>query len=238
MIDIIPAILEKNYEGMKNKISLVRGIVPSVQVDFCDGSFVPSKTWPFDSAHGEPFSDEHFARIVNEQEGMPFWEDIEFEFDMMVTDAVSNFDIYTKLGPKRMIFHIGAVGDLNEFKDFLEGMDVYIRDAIEIGLAVKPSTPNDQIFPLVNYVDFIQCMGNDKIGQQGVELDSKVYEKIRSIREKYIDLPIAVDIGVNEETAPLLVEAGVTKLVAGSMIFRSDDIRETINYLENLNTTK
>ena len=231
MIDIIPAILEKNYEGMKNKISLVRGIVPNAQVDFCDGMFVPSKTWPFNTGG---FEDNNFLKIMEEQEGMPFWEDIEFEFDMMVYDAVSNFDVYTKLGPKRMIFHIGAVGDLNEFKDFLEGMDVYIRDAIEIGLAVKPSTPNEQIFPLVNYVDFVQCMGNDKIGQQGVELDEKVYEKIKSIREKYSDLPIAVDIGVNEETAPLLIEAGATKLVAGSMIFRSEDIRETINYLENL----
>jgi len=232
MINIIPAVLEKNYEGMKNKVSLVRGIVPSVQVDFCDGSFVPSKTWPFNTGG---FEDSNFLKIIEEQEGMPFWEDIDFEFDMMVYDAVSNFDIYSKLGPKRMIFHIGAVGDLKEFKDFLEGMDVYIRDVIEIGLAVKPSTPNDQIFPLVNYVDFIQCMGNDKIGQQGVELDPKVYEKIKSIREKYPDLPIAVDIGVNDETAPQLIGSGATKLVAGSMIFRSDDIRETINYLENLN---
>jgi ribulose-phosphate 3-epimerase len=153
---------------------------------------------------------------------------------MMVVDAVSNFDVYTKLGPKRIIFHIGAVGDLNEFKDFLEGMDVYIRDSIEIGLAIKPSTPFDQIFPLVNYVDFIQIMGNDKIGYQGVTLDENVYEKIKTLREKYLDLPIAVDIGVNEETSPLLVEVGVTKLVAGSMIFRSEDIRETINYLESL----
>ncbi len=231
MIDIIPAILEKSYEGMKNKISLVRGITPVVQIDFCDGIYVPSKTWPFSTGG---FEDENFLKILEEQEGMPFWEDIEFELDMMVVDAVSNFDIYTKLGPKRIIFHIGAVGDLNEFKDFLEGMDVYIRDSIEIGLAVKPSTENEKIFPLVNHVDFIQCMGNDKIGQQGVELDPKVYEKIKSLREKYPDLPIAVDIGVNGETAPLLIEAGVTKLVAGSMVFRSEDIRETINYLENL----
>lgn len=231
MIDIIPSILEKNYESMKNKISLVRGITPVVQIDLCDGIYVSSKTWPFNTGGLE---DSNFLKIMEEQEGMPFWEDIEFELDMMVYDAVSNFDIYTKLGPKRIIFHIGAVGDLNEFKDFLEGMDVYVRDAIEIGLAVKPSTPNEQIFPLINYVDFIQCMGNDKIGQQGVELDEKVYEKIRSIREKYLDLSIAVDIGVNEETAPLLIEAGATKLITGSMIFRSDDIRETISYLENL----
>lgn len=231
MIDIIPSILEKNYEGMKNKIALVRGIVPIVQIDLCDGIYVPSKTWPFATGG---MDDDNFFKILNEQEGMPFWEDMEFELDMMVVDAVSNFDVYTKLGPKRIIFHIGAVGDLKEFKDFLEGMDVYIRDVIEIGLAVKPSTENEKIFPLVNYVDFIQFMGSDKIGHQGEILDEKVYEKIKVLREKYPDLPIAVDIGVNEETAPLLVEAGATKFITGSLIFKSEDIRETISYLENL----
>lgn len=231
MIDIIPAVLEKDYESMKNKISLIRGVAPVVQIDLCDGIFVPTKTWPFPTGG---FQDTKFLRIINEEEGMPFWQDIEFEFDLMVSDAIENFAIYTKLGPKRIIFHVESVGNLDEFKDFLEGMDVYIRDAIEIGIALKPSTPNEKIFSLVNYIDFIQCMGNDKIGEQGMELDEKVYEKIKELREKYPDLPIAVDIGVDENTAPLLVEAGVTKLVAGSMIFKSDDIREVINYLENL----
>ena len=231
MIDIIPAVLEKDYESMKNKISLIRGVAPVVQIDLCDGIFVSTKTWPFSTGG---FQDTKFLRIINEEEGMPFWQDIEFEFDLMVADAIENFAIYTKLGPKRIIFHIESVGNLDEFKDFLEGMDVYTRDTIEIGIALKPSTPNEKIFSLVNYIDFIQCMGNDKIGEQGMELDEKVYEKIKELREKYPDLPIAVDIGVNENTAPLLVEAGVTKLVAGSMIFKSDDIREVINYLENL----
>jgi ribulose-phosphate 3-epimerase len=216
---------------MKNQISLVRGIVSMVQVDLCDGIFVPSKTWPFTTGGG---ADEHFRMIINEEEGMPFWEDMDFELDLMVADAVSNFDIYTKLGPKRIIFHLEAVGDLKDFLNFLEGMDVYVRDIVQIGVAINPSTPNEQIAPILNLIDFVQCMGNDKIGYQGVTLDEKVYAKIKSLREKYPDLPIGVDIGVNSETAPLLAEAGATKLAAGSMVFKSEDIRQTINYLENL----
>ncbi len=231
MLEIIPAILPKNYEDMKDKIALVRGIVPLAQIDLCDGIFVPSKTWPFSTGGG---NDENFLKIINEEEGMPFWEDIEFELDLMVADAVINFDVYTKLGPKRIIFHIEAVGDLQEFKDFLEGMDVYIRDSIEIGVAINPSTPNEELYPLVNYIDFVQCMGNDKIGYQGVTLDETIYEKIKIIREKYPDLPIGVDICVNETTIPLLAVAGATKFAAGSAVFKSENIRETINYLENL----
>ncbi|MFA6257831.1 MAG: hypothetical protein WC671_02350 [Candidatus Paceibacterota bacterium] len=231
MTEIIPAILEENYEDLKNKIALVRGVVPLVQIDFCDGIFVPTRTWPFSSGGG---ADEHFQRIQNEQEGMPFWEDVDFELDLMVADAVENFDIYTKLGPKRIIFHIEAVGEFENFKHFLEGIDMYIRDSIEIGVAINPTTSLEQIFPLISCIDFVQCMGNDKIGHRGILLDEQVYEKIKVLREKYPDFPIAVDIGVNRSTAPLLVESGATKLVAGSAIFKTDDIIGTIEDFENL----
>jgi ribulose-phosphate 3-epimerase len=251
MTEVIPAILPKNYEDLKNKIALVRGIAPIVQVDICDGNFTRSLTWPFlvkakenlennseDGGGEEDFMensfDLHFQKILNEEEGMPFWEDVDFELDLMVANAVENFDVYTKLGPKRIIFHIEAVGDLEEFKNFLEGIDMYIRDAINIGVAMNPSTPLEDLFPLISHIDFVQCMGNDEIGYNGVELDEAVYERIKILREKYPEVPIAVDIGVNFETASRLVEAGATKLVSGSAIFNSDDIISTIEEFRNL----
>ncbi len=230
MVEIIPAIIPKNYEDLKNNIALVRGVVPLVQIDICDGIFVKSTTWPF---HGGEF-DFHFQAILNEQEGMPFWEDIDFELDMMVENAVDNFDLYTKLGPKRIIFHLEAVGNLEEFKHFLEGIDMYIRDSIQIGVAINPSTPLEQLYPLTNYIDFVQCMGSDQLGFHGVELDEKVYDNIKTLRGKYSDLPIAVDIGVNMDTAPRLVEAGATKLIAGSAIFNTDDIIGRVEWFKNL----
>lgn len=230
MIDVIPAILPRNYEDMKNKVALVKGIVPVVQVDICDGSFVSSKSWPFSS---EGFEDYNFVKILNEEEGMPFWEDVDFELDLMVSDAVVNFDIYTKLSPKRIIFHIEAVGDQEEFKHFLEGMDVYIRDAIQIGVAINSTTPIEQIFPLANHVDFVQCMGIEHIGYQGEPFDERVLEQIKTLKEKYSDLIIAVDGGVNFDTAEVLAQAGVERLVAGSVVFKSENIRETISELEN-----
>ena len=47
-MDIIPAILPKNYEDLKNKIALVRGIVPVAQIDICDGIFVKNISWTFE----------------------------------------------------------------------------------------------------------------------------------------------------------------------------------------------
>ena len=231
MAEIIPAILPRNYEDLKNKIALVRGHVPIVQVDICDGIFVKNMTWPFPD-------DQHFAAILGEQEGMPFWEDIDFELDLMVADAVENFDIYTKLGPKRIIFHLEAVGlvrgrstaegSLEEFKHFLEGIDTYIRDSIQIGVAISPNTVTTKIFPLINYIDFVQVMGIDHEGGQGEEFDEKCLEHIKTLKEKFPDIIISVDGGVNFETAPKILDAGAERLVIGSAIFNTDDIIGTI----------
>ncbi len=241
MIEVIPAILTKTYEDLKNKIALVRGVVPIVQIDICDGNFVKSMTWPFlsrsEEKNGEFMDgdlDLHFRRILNEAEGLPFWEDIDFELDLMVADAVENFDIYTKLGARRLVFHLESVGDLETFKDFLEGIDTYVRDVVEIGVAITPGTPVEQIFPLISHLDFVQVMGIEHVGFQGQEFDERCLEHIKTLKEKYPDLVISVDGSVNFETAPALVDAGANRLVSGSAIFNTDDIIDAVERMQNL----
>ncbi len=152
----------------------------------------------------------------------------------MVANAVENFDIYMKLGPRRIIFHLEAVGEVEEFKNFLEGIDSYMRDVVEIGVALDALTPVENIFPIVNNVDFIQVMGIDHEGVQGEEFDEKALGHIRQLREKFSDLIISVDGGVNFETAPKILDAGATRLVIGSAIFNTDDIIGTIEEFRNL----
>lgn len=232
MIEVIASVLPfTTYEELKNKIASLRGVVSTIQIDFCDGIFVPSKTWPFLSGD---FEDYEFQKIMREEQGLPLWEEFDFEFDMMVADAVEHFDIYTKLGPKRIIFHMEAMENLEDFRNFLEGIDLYIRDSLEIGIAFKPSMSLENVFPLISQVDFVQCMGNDKIGFGGVSLDEKVYNRVEILREKYPDLPIEIDIGVNEETAPKLVQAGATKLITGSVLFNSIDKIGLVERFKNL----
>lgn len=231
MLEIIPAIMPRNYEDLKNRVALVRGIVPLVQIDICDGIFVKNQTWPFDEKDNDT---SNFNLIMEEKEGMPFWEDIDFELDLMVVDAVENFPVYMKLGPKRIIFHIEAIGNISEFKDFLEGLDTYIRDTVQIGIAINTKTNIENIFPLVNHVDFIQCMGIEHIGFQGEGFDEKVLEHIKTLKEKYPDVIVAVDGSVNFDTAPSIIDAGAERLVIGSAIFKSNDIKETVDMFESL----
>ena len=232
MIEVIASVLPfTTFEELKNKISTLQGIVPTIQIDLCDGVFVPSQTWPFTSGG---FEDYNFQRIMNEEIGLPLWEEFDFELDLMVADAVENFDSYMKLGARRMILHLEAMKNLEDFKNFLEGIDLYTRENIEIGIAFRPSMDLEKVYPFISHVDFIQCMGNDRIGFGGVSLDEKVYDRLKILREKYSDLPIEVDIGVNEDTAPLLVDAGATKLITGSVLFKSYDKIGLVEYFRNL----
>ncbi|MFA5840777.1 MAG: hypothetical protein WC847_00675 [Candidatus Paceibacterota bacterium] len=227
MAEITPAILEKDYGEIKNKLTFLRGRVKTVQLDICDGIFVENQTWPFATGG---FDDHDFVKILNEEEGLPFWTDFDFEFDLMVADAVENFETYMKLGPKRMIFHLSAQKDLKEFEDFLEGLDMYIRDNVEIGLAFKPSDDLSIVSKFSHKVDFLQCMGSDKIGHQGEVFSIKALENIKYFKTNFPGIVMSVDIGINLKNAEELLDAGVDRLTVGSGIWKSSD---PIDALEN-----
>ena len=223
MAEIIPAILEKDFGEIKNKLAFLRGCAKCVQIDICDGIFVKTQTWPFSSGHSGDFGDIDFQKIMNEEEGLPFWQDFDFEFDMMVEDAVENFDIYMKLGPKRMIFHIGAQKDIKEFEHFLEGLDIYIRDNVEIGIAFKPNYDLSIVSNLSHKVDFLQCMGIDEIGLQGQKFNEKVIDNIKFFKKNLPGIVLSVDGGVNLENTESILEAGADRIVVGSGIWKNQD---------------
>ncbi len=225
MFEIIPAILVKKFDDLKDTLSKLVGVVHTVQVDFCDGVFVPSKTWPYADGVDEEGNilDHNFNKIINEEEGMPFWNEFEFELHLMVQNAHKDFGTFLKLGPKAVLFQLEAEGDVTLFKEFLEGIDPYVRDHVEIGLSINIDTPLEVVYPLVPLLSFIQVMGIAKIGYQGQGFDDRSLEKIKTLREKYPDLIITVDGSVNLETAPRIIKAGATKLVVGSALWKDDD---------------
>ncbi len=228
MTEIIPAILAKDINDLRQKIANVVNITKIVQIDMCDGKFVPSSSWPMQK------DDIHSTSIIlEEEEGLPYWEDLDFEFDLMVKDAIKQFDFFVRLGAKRIIFHLEAEEE-KEFKDFIDSIDPYTRENLEIGVAINTTTDLNKIFPLINSIDFVQCMGVEHIGFQGEAFDERVLSQIKNLREKYNDLVISVDGSVNEETAPFLVEAGANRLVVGSALMKSFDVRETMRELERL----
>jgi ribulose-phosphate 3-epimerase len=231
MSEIIPAILEKDFREIKNKLTFLRSRAKCVQFDFCDGIFVQNQTWPFTSGG---FEDGDFQKIMNEEEGLPFWDEFDFEFDLMVMNAMENFDTYLKFGPKRIIFHLSAQKNLEEFENFLESLDMYTRDNVQIGLAFKPDDDLKIVARLSHKVDFLQCMGIDKDGFQGEKFDEKVIENIKFLKNNLPGIVISVDGGINLKNIEEILDAGTDRLIIGSAIWKSGDPIGALETFQNL----
>lgn len=228
MAEIIPAIIAQNFNDLNEKLAKFVNITNLVQIDICDGKFVKSISWPMNS------QDENSVQsIVNEETGMPFWDQIDFEFDLMVLNAHRQFDFFTKLGAKRIIFHLEAEND-EDFKEFLESIDPYTKDNISIGIAINTTTDISKLDQYINHIDFVQCMGIEHIGFQGEPFDERVLTQVKNIKNKYPEIKISIDGAVNKNTANQLIKSGAEELVVGSALLNSYDIRESFEELKNI----
>lgn len=216
-MEIIPAIIPKNYNDLKEKIAQVKDFVDHVQIDITDGIFVPSKSWPYNDFIWS-------SGILLE---LPFTDSCGFEFDLMIKKPEDNINDWVTEGAKRIIIHIESTTDLPNIISQLKGK-------VEIGLAFDIETPFGLHAELLSQADFIQLMGIEKIGFQGEPFTEKVFEKIKDLKERKPDVIISVDGGVSLENAKRLAEAGVSRIAIGSAIFESKNIEETIRNFKEI----
>lgn len=229
MVEIIPAIMPSSLEDLKAKASRVERLVPMAQIDVMDGVFVPSKSWPY--TDGGP---QEFHEFVTEEEDLPFWETLSYEVDLMVKNPESSINDWIEAGARRIIVHIESTdvvkGIIHNLEQLASVKELNLRP-IEFGLAIGTTTPNETLTPFVHDIDFVQCMGIEKIGYQGQPFDERVIEKVAQLHREFPHLILSVDGGVNFESAPKLIKAGATRLVSGSTIFTSTDIRKALRTL-------
>ncbi|MEY2671645.1 MAG: hypothetical protein RL687_62 [Candidatus Parcubacteria bacterium] len=231
-MEIVPAILVRSFRELQDKLAFVSRLSNTVHVDFCDGRFVTAQTWPY--TYGGFEEDVHALHILDEEEGMPYWDTMDFEFDLMVKNPHLVMDTFIKLGAKKLIFHIESVADNSEFLEFLEGIDMYTRENTEIGIAINTTTDVEILKPFLIHVNFVQCMGIAHIGRQGEAFDERVFDQVKKIKEMDPEILIAVDGSVNMATAPMLVDLGVRKLVVGSAILEDSDPVSVIEDMRGL----
>lgn len=231
-MEIVPAVLVRNFKELQEKLSFVSRLSNVVHIDFCDGRFVSSTTWPY--TYGGFEEDPYALNILDEEEGMPYWDTLDFEFDLMIKDPHFSMDTFIKLGAKRLVMHIESVSNTTEFLEFLEGVDMYTRENTQIGLAVNTTTDVNILKPFLVHIDFVQCMGIEHIGRQGEAFDERVFDQIKKIHEMDPEILIAVDGSVNMATAPMLADLGVRKLVVGSAILEDSDPVSVIEDMRGL----
>src|SRR3989338_5172200 len=198
MTEIIPAIMPKTMRELGSSVSLVRGAATFVQIDVMDGKFVPETSWPF------PNFDQTTAPFMQEVEGLPYWEEMGYEFDLMIKNPENYVEKFVCLGAERIIIHMESASP-ERIKEAVAKTQAL---RTETGLAIGVETSNEELEQFINTdttIDFVQFMGIARVGYQGEPFDERVIPKIKAFHEKHPDIIISVDGGVNFNSASLLV---------------------------------
>ncbi len=220
-IEIIPAILPVDFDDLNEKIDLVLGFTKTIQIDICDGQFTPSPGWPLKK------HDDNFEKLVQQENGLPGWEKVDYEFDLMVNRPEEVVERWVGVGATRIILHAESKGDIL-------GAFEKLSDNVETGLALSMDTPIETIESYKDLISCAQLMAIDHIGYQGQKFNEKVIDRIKQVKKMYPGLIISIDGGVSLENAPRLIDAGANRLIVGSAIFESDNPIDAVQRFNRL----
>lgn len=206
MIKIIPSILATTEEEFVELLRKVEPHVDRVHLDIGDGDFVSTKT------------------ISGYEELIKMETKVNFDVHLMISRPEDQMYFWYKTKADRFLIH--AETD-HGHRNLIEQIHLNGR---QVGLVLNPETQVEKIAELIDDIDFIQFM-TVYPGFYGSEFVESVVNKILDFHGQYPSMPIMVDGGVNLETASRLIAVGVTTLVVGSYVVKSEDVGKTIEEL-------
>jgi len=204
IVEIEPSILSADFARLGNAAKEAEAAgVSAIQIDVMDGRFVPNINFG-------PGVVSALRPLVNLKLGV----------HLMIVEPERYIETFAKAGADRIIVHQEACIHLHRA---LESISEF---GIEAGVTLNPGTSATTIEEVLELADVVQVMGVNP-GFGGQKFIHNQLEKIRGIRqmlhEQNLDVPIALDGGIDTMTAPLVVEAGATVLVAGSSVYNEKD---------------
>ncbi len=201
---IIPAILEENLKDIQNRIDLVSDHCERVQIDVCDGVFVPEET----------YLDLGKLKTITSR----------IEYHLMVKNPLKFIDIPLK-NSDSVIIHV-------ESNNVKEAIKEFMKKTKKVGVCKNPDTPASEIEKYADMVNFVQFL-TVYPGKQGQELLEKPYNEAIEFKNKFPTIPVQIDGGVNEENLKRIVHNKIFNLVVGSAIFNTSSPTTTIKNLNN-----
>jgi ribulose-phosphate 3-epimerase len=173
--------------------------VDAIQVDVMDGRFVPDITFG-----------PGVVRALRPLVKLPL------DVHLMIVEPERHLEAFANAGADRLIVHQETCPHLHRVLQRIRELK------IEAGVAINPGTPLSVLEEVLHLADLIQVMTVDP-GWGGQPFLHSQLDKIRRLRrtldERGLDVPIAVDGGISPITVPLVVNAGATVLIAGSSIY-------------------
>jgi ribulose-phosphate 3-epimerase len=200
MIVIEPSILSADWARLGEQAREAEAAgAEALQLDVMDGRFVPPITFG--------------AGVVRALRPLVR---LKFDVHLMVVEPERHLDDFAAAGADRLIVHQEACLHLHRVLQRIRELKV------QAGVAINPGTPPDVLAEVLDLTDVIQVMTVNP-GWGGQPFIHSQLDKIRRLRrmldERGLRIPIAVDGGIDPTTAPLVVAAGATVLVAGANIY-------------------
>ena len=195
-IEVVPSILSADAGRLAEQVKEAEAAgADRIQVDVMDGHFVPNLT---------------FGPLV--VEAVRAATKLPIEAHLMVERPEQFLEAFAKAGATLIEVQVEATTALYRTVQTIRELGV------KAGVAINPATPVDHLREILPYIDLVNVMTVEP-GFGGQKFIPHSPEKIRRVRDLHGEVEIEVDGGIDARTAPLVVEAGATVLVAGSSVY-------------------
>lgn len=211
---VAPSVLAADFAALGRDVAAVdRAGADWIHLDVMDGHFVPNLTFG-----------PGLVKALRPASNKPF------DVHLMISQPTRYAPQFAAAGADLISFHLECSEAPADVIRCIRGLGK------RVGLALKPGTPASAIASLLADVDFALVMSVEP-GFGGQKFMADMMPKVAELKklraEQGLNYLIEIDGGIDEQTAPVALAAGVDVLVAGTAVFGRPDWAAAIRALRN-----